>query len=162
MTRVAALLFLLAGCGEAEPAVAESAGAKLEAAAVSAGLVPDPERASLVGAWARDTDRVCIVPGEGGAERIGVLIDYGEVNGCVATGALRRSGERLAVELGDCRIKARFDGERIAFPAKIDPACDRLCRGAASLAAMSVDRVSGSASEAATLRAPSGRLLCAG
>lgn len=162
MTRAAALLLLVAGCGEAEPAAAESAGAKLEAAAVSAGLVPDPERASLVGSWARDNDRVCIVPGEGGAERIGVLLDYGEGNGCVATGTVRRSGERLDLDLGRCRIGARFDGERISFTPEVGQACERLCRGNASLAALSVEQVSASAAEAATLRTPSGRPLCRG
>lgn len=162
MTRAAALFILLAGCEETEPEAVESAGAKLEAAAVRAGLVPDPERVSLVGAWARDTDRVCVAPGEGGAERIGVLIDYGEGSGCVATGAVRRSGDRLDIDLGRCRFDARFDGERIAFPVEVDPACDRLCRGNATLAALTVEQVSASAAEATTLRAPSGRQLCAG
>lgn len=162
MIRTATLLLLLAGCERTEPGVAPSSGAKLEAAAVRAGLVPDPERISLIGSWARDTDRICVVPGDGGRERLGVLLDYGEGNGCVATGTVRRSGERLAVDLGGCRINARFDGERIIFPAEVDPACDRLCRGNATLASLSVVQVSASAGEAATLRAPSGRFLCAG
>ena len=164
MTRAIALALalLLGACGEGEaPIAATGAGAKLERAAVAAGLVPDPARASIVGAWVRDSDRVCVVPGEGGRERIGVVIDYGEGNGCVASGTVRRSGDRLAVDLGTCRIDARFDGERITFPAEIDPACERSCRGNASLAALAVERVSGSAAEAASLRAPSGRLLCA-
>lgn len=160
MRRIAFLL-LLAGCDRPEPQ-AVSAGAKLEAAAVRAGLVPDPERATLIGSWSRDTDRVCVAPGEEGRERIGVLIDYGEGNGCVGSGSMRRSGQRLDVVLGRCRVDARFDGERIVFPAEIGPACDRLCRGNATLAALAVDQVSQSAAEAATLRAPSGKLLCAG
>lgn len=162
MTRTAALMLLLAGCERTEPDIAASPGAKLEAAAVRAGLVPDPERTSLIGSWARDTDRICVVPGNGGRERLGVLLDYGEGNGCVATGTVRRSGDRLAVDLGGCRIDARFDGERITFPAEVDPACDRLCRGNVTLASLSVEQVSASAAEAATLRAPSGRLLCPG
>lgn len=159
--RYAALLLLLLGCDRPEPQTT-SAGAKLEAAAVGAGLVPDPARATLIGSWSRDADRVCIVPGEDGRERIGVLIDYGEGNGCVGSGIVRRSGERLDVDLGPCRFAARFDGERMVFPAEIGPACDRLCRGNATLAALAVDQVSQSAAEAATLRAPSGKLLCAG
>lgn len=125
------------------------------------GLAPDPERAPLVGSWAQGDDRLCVVPGEGGRERVGVLLDYGEGNGCVATGTVRRAGERLDVALGACRLDARFDGERVTFPAEVDPACDRLCRGNASLAALSVEQVGASAAEAATLRAPSGKLLCA-
>jgi hypothetical protein len=157
------LALLVGGCGQGDaPDAANGAGAELERAAVAAGLVPDPAASSIVGAWARDSDRMCVVPGEGGRERIGVVIDYGEGNGCVAAGTVRRSGDRLAIDLGACRIDARFDGERISFPAEIDDACARSCRGNASLAALAVERVSGSAAEAATLRAPSGRLLCAG
>ena len=158
--RALPLALLLAACG-GSPERQPSAGERLEAAAVTAGLVLDPARASIFGAWARDADRVCVVPGAGGAERIGVLLDYGEGNGCVGRGTVRRTGERLALQFGDCRFDARFDGERIAFPAEVGEACGRLCRGNATLAALAVDRVSASAAEAATLRAPSGRTLCA-
>ena len=163
MRRMLVLALLLGGCGRADaPEAATGAGAELERAAVAAGLVPDPARASIVGAWARDSDRVCVVPGPGGADRIGVLVDYGEGNGCVGRGVARRSGDRIAVELGACRIDARFDGERIAFPAEVEPACERLCRGNATLAALSVAQVGASAAEASALRAPSGAPLCAG
>ncbi|PAX08482.1 hypothetical protein [Sphingomonas lenta] len=153
---------LLAGCGEDRATTnTASAGAKLEAAAIEAGLVPDPERATLIGSWAADSDRVCVAPGEGGRDRIGVLLDYGEGNGCVAAGGVRRAGDRLDVDFGRCRVQARFDGERISFPASVPQDCERLCRGNATLSALSVARVSDSAAEAATLRTPSGRLLCA-
>ncbi|WP_375403274.1 hypothetical protein [uncultured Sphingomonas sp.] len=153
---------LISGCDQASaPIAATSAGSELERAAVAAGLVPDPARASIVGAWARDNDRVCVVPSGSGRERIGVAIDYGESNGCVAAGTVRRSGDQLAIDLGRCRIDARFDGERISFPAEVDEDCGKVCLGNASLAALTVERVSGSATEAATFRAPSGRLLCA-
>ena len=161
--RVLALALIVGGCGQADaPEATTGAGDELERAAVAAGLVPDPVRASIVGAWTRDSDRMCVVPGESGSERIGVVIDYGEGNGCVGAGTVRRAGDRLAVDLGVCRIDASFDGERISFPAEIDAACARACRGNASLAALTVERVSGSVAEAATLRAPSGRQLCAG
>ena len=156
---VAALL--LGGCGRHDaPSQPDSPGARLEAAAVDAGLVTDPAKVSLTGAWSRDTDRVCIVPGTGGKARIGVLIDYGEGQGCAASGTVERSGGKLDLRLGSCRIAATFDGERIVFPAEVPAECDPSCAGRASLAALSVDRQSDSVSEAATLRAPSGRLLC--
>lgn len=162
MTRLLALALLLGGCGQGSaPDAATGSGAELERAAIEAGLVPDPARASIIGAWSRDNDRVCVVPGPGGRERIGIVLDYGEGDGCVAAGTVRRSDDRLDIDLGACRVDARFDGERIAFPAEVGEACARSCRGNASLAALAVERVSGSAAEAATLRAPSGRLLCA-
>lgn len=155
--RVLLLVCALAACDRA-PERAATAGDRLEAAARRAGLVADPG-GPLVGAWARDTDRVCIVPGTGDT-RIGALVDYGEGQGCAASGTLERSGERVRVRFGECRFDARFDGERLAFPAELPPVCDRLCTGRASLAALAVERQGASVSEAATLRDPRGNLLC--
>ena len=136
-------------------------GGKLEAAALARGLVPDPT-APIIGAWARDTDRVCVVPGHGGDLAIGALVDYGEGQGCAASGTVKRSGGRLDIRFGACRMIAAFDGERIVFPPEVPAACDQLCIGRASLAALAVDRQSESVSEAATLRTPGGRPLCPG
>ena len=158
------MLLLVAGCSQPDPTTrnAGSPGDKLEASATARGLVPDPS-ASIVGAWARDTDRVCVVPG--GADRemlIGALVDYGEGQGCAATGTVTRSGGHLNIRFGACRMTATFDGARIVFPAEVPATCDQLCIGRASLAALAVDRQSDSVSEAATLKTPGGRSLCAG
>ena len=163
MTRAAPLaLLLLAACQRGEPAATgNSAGDRIEAAARGSGLVIDPATRPLTGSWARETDHACIVPA-GGQSRIGVVIDYGEGQACAGRGTVRQDGGALDVRLGACRLRATFDGERIVFPGAVPATCDRLCTGRASLAAMTVDRLSDSASEAATLRAPNGRLLCAG
>jgi hypothetical protein len=156
-----ALALLLTGCGGAEQtATNTTAGARLEAAATRAGLIADPA-ASLQGSWARDTDRVCVVDSGNGTSRIGATVDYGEDQTCTASGTVSRSGERLRVAFGGCRFEARFDGDRIRFPADLPTACEALCTGRASLAALTVERLSGSRSEAAVLRSPRGRLLCA-
>jgi hypothetical protein len=158
------LVLLVGGCGDGgRPAAERSAGAQLEGAAVAAGLVADSASRSITGSWSRDTDRACIVPTAGGkAIRIGVLIDYGEGQGCAGSGTVSRQGDTLDIRLGDCRVAARFDGERIVFPAEVPSACDRLCTGHASLAAMTVERQSEAVSEAMSLRTPGGRILCAG
>ena len=141
----------------------DSPGARLEAAVVAQGLVADPARATLVGSWARDTDRLCVTGNEGGEQRIGAVVEYGEGQGCSAAGTVRRSGERLRVAMGgDCRFDARFDGERISFPPELPAGCEALCSGRASLAALTVERLSASASEAATLRGRGGVPLCGG
>ena len=157
--RLVLLLLLLPAC-ERNPARMETAGDRLEAAAEASGLVADPN-GSLVGAWARETDRVCIVPGADGATRIGALVYYGEGQGCAAAGTLERSGTRIRISFGACRFDARFDGDRLTFPAELPSSCDQVCRGRASLAALTVERQGSSASEAATLRAADGKLLCA-
>ncbi|SFP33678.1 hypothetical protein [Sphingomonas rubra] len=162
MRTLGAALLLLAGCDRPAPsATSNSAGARLEAAAIARGLVVDPARATLVGVWAHDTDRLCVTGPAGGEQRVGAVVDYGEGQACSAAGTVRRSGERLRVSFGrDCRFDARFDGERIAFPAELPRSCDALCSGRASLSALTVDRLSDSASEAATLRGDQRQLLC--
>lgn len=159
--RLALLIaLLLTGCDTRHSPVATSAGKRLETAASVAGLVVDPATASEVGSWAREGDRLCVVPVADGTERIGALVDYGERQGCIAAGTVIRSGERLDVKFGECHFAAHFDGDRIVFPATLPAACDRLCTGRASLAALSVARISGASSEARTLRSPHGKALC--
>ena len=165
MKRVLLLALMVSGCGqEPKAAVADSAGARLEAAAETAGIVPDPN-APLQGSWARDTDRICVV-GTDKSARIGVSVDYGEDQGCAASGTVERSGDALKLAFGACKFDARFDGDRIVFPPEMPEACESLCTGRASLAAVTVDRISESRSEASTLRSTGGRssagkLLCA-
>ncbi|MES3098379.1 hypothetical protein [Sphingomonas faeni] len=159
MKRVLLLALMLGGCGrEPTTAVADSAGARLESAAETAGIVPDPN-APLEGSWARDTDRVCVVGTEKTA-LIGVSVDYGEDQACAGSGTVERSGDALKLAFGACKFDARFDGDRIVFPAEVPEACETLCTGRASLAALTVDRLSESRSEAATLRSTKGKLLC--
>jgi hypothetical protein len=159
MKRVLLLAVMLSACGrEPATAVVDTAGARLEAAAKTVGIVPDP-KAPLQGSWARDTDRVCVVGTEKTA-RVGVSVDYGEDQACAGSGTVERSGDALKLALGECKFDARFDGDRIVFPAEVPEACESLCTGRASLAALTVDRLSESRSEAATLRSTKGKLLC--
>jgi hypothetical protein len=156
--RPLAILLLLAACRPGERA-ADTPGAALERAAIARGLVSDPKAGSLTGSWASEADRLCVVPA-GGSTRIGVSIDYGDGQGCAAKGSVERDGESLAIAFGECRVQATFDGERIVFPAALPAACDRVCTGRASLSALTVERLSESASEASTLRSARGELLC--
>ena len=150
---------LLFGCERAAPPEAGNAGAALEAAARARGLVGDPGTIAPTGAYAGETDRVCIVPREDGYT-IGAAVDYGEGQGCIARGTAQRKA-KLEVRLGeDCRFTATLDGDRIAFPAVLPAACDRTCRGRASLSTLSAERLSASEAEARSLPAPDGQALC--
>lgn len=123
------------------------------------GLVADPDRVDATGLYASDTDRLCLVP-RGGGYRIGASVDYGEAQGCLARGTAKGRGS-LAVDLGGgCRFTAKLDGDRLTFPALVPPACDRACRGRATLATLTADRLSASASEAASAPAADGAPLC--
>ena len=159
-------LLLLGACAQQQPAAAPSPrptpAAGLEAAAIEAGLVTDPASTDLTGLYARDTDRLCIVPAATDY-RIGVSIDYGEDQYCSGSGTVARAGETLKVDFPGapgCTFAARFDGDRIAFPGRVPEACQTLCRKRASIAALGVDRLSDSTAEASTLRDGKGRLLC--
>ncbi len=156
---------LLAGCdrGPAAPAPtasSEAAGAALERAAIAAGVVADPVELDPAGAYASATDRVCVVA-EGRTYRVGASIDYGEGQSCLARGEASARKQQLRIDFGDdCTLDARFDGERIVFPAVVPGACERRCTGRASLSALSAERLSPAASEARAMRAPDGRALC--
>ncbi len=162
MRAAALVLLMLAGCGgEAAraPATPEGGGAALEQAAVAAGIVADPARLDPVGAYASDTDRVCIVP-QGDGYRVGASVDYGEQQGCVARGTAT-GRETLRVAFGEqCAFDARFDGSRIVFPAVLPPACDRRCTGRATLTALSAGLLSHAEAEARAMRGADAEPLC--
>lgn len=164
MRVTAAGLFLLLAACSGNTGSNTAAPQDLESAAIERGLVSDPDDSDLTGLYARDTDRVCVVE-DRGTYRIGAFVDYGEGLSCTGTGTVARSGETLAVTLKGkngvtCRFDARFDGQHIRFPAAIPPACARFCGPRASFAALSVERLSGSAAEARALRSAEGKRLC--
>lgn len=158
-----ALLLTAVGCRSGTvPASAPATPASgLEAAAIRAGVIADPASTDPTGLYARDTDRICIVP-SATAYRIGVFVDYGDQQRCGGSGTLTRVGETLHVQLGQtgCDFDARFEGDRIVFPGNLPDACRQVCERRASIAALDVDRLSDSISEAATLRDAHNRLLC--
>lgn len=163
--RAAALAALLLvpmaaiGCGP-QPADAGGDGARLEQAAIAAGVVRDPEATDLAGLYARETDRLCIVPG-GVGYRIGVSVDYGGGQTCSARGTVARSGETLSIDLGGgCGFDARLDGETIVFPGSLPDGCQRSCSARASLTAVEADLQSNAVAEASQLRDPTGKALC--
>lgn len=168
MRLVFALLILLAGCsnGVEDKKSARAAPVDLETAAIGAGIIADPNATDISGLFARDTDRVCIVPAALDF-RIGVFVDYGEQQSCSGSGKVTRVGETLHLVFdgkgdGDsgCAFDARFEGDRIVFPGRLPSACETLCSRRASLAALDVRRLSDSVAEASTLRDARGRLLC--
>ncbi len=141
-----------------------SATADLETAAIAVGVIPDPNSTDITGLYARDTDRVCIVPDRLDF-RIGAFVDYGDQQTCSGSGKVTRVGESLHVRFDGadgCDFDARFEGDRIVFPGRLPEACGKVCARRASLAALDVQRLSESVSEASTLRDTRGKLLCGG
>jgi hypothetical protein len=160
---------LVAGCDR--PATraprGDTAGDRLEAAAIAAGIVSDPARADPVGLYAGGDDRMCVVPrGGAGGYSVGIVVRYDDGQGCTARGVAARDGEALRIGLtdgggDDCRFTARFEGDRIVLPATLPEGCDRRCTGRATLAALSVDRLSDGTAEASAQRDRQDEPLCA-
>jgi hypothetical protein len=122
MRVLAALLLLLGACsGPSPPPTNAVQPQDLESAAIERGLVRDPKDRELVGLYARDTDRICMVR-SGNEYRVGAFVDYGDGVTCSGSGKVTRVGETLHVELGGegtCGFRARFDGDRIQFPGTV-------------------------------------------
>ena len=155
----------LAACHRSAPQPqATSTASGLEAAAIAAGVIDDPGTIDPTGLYARDRDKICVVPSSS-AFHVGVYVDYGDGYACSASGEATRAGETLHVELTSapgCNFDATFDGERIAVPGRLPDACQKACTSRASLAGLSVEKLSDSLSEASALRDGRGRMLCAG
>jgi hypothetical protein len=137
-----AALAVLAGCHAPQSPQQQATPTGLEAAAIQAGIIPDPASTDITGLYAREADRVCIVP-SATAYRIGVTIDYDDSERCSGSGVVTRDGETLHVS---------FDAPRSSSGCR--------CQDRASIAGLALDRLSDSVSEAATLRGPRGKLLC--
>ena len=163
--RIAALaaMLLLAACSGAKaPRPVATGGPALEAAAIRAGVIDDPAAADLTGLYARDNDRLCVVP-DGGAFRVGVALDYGDGQACSGSGSVARSGESLHIRFAaapNCEFDARSEGDRILFPGALPDACQSLCSRRATMTGLIVDRLSESPSEAAALRDTAGHRPC--
>ncbi|MGK6355278.1 hypothetical protein ACMGDH_08615 [Sphingomonas sp. DT-207] len=153
---------LLAACSGGQPPGNAQQPQDLESAAIERGLVRDPAEGDIAGVYARDADRLCIVP-EGDAYRIGAHVDYGDGIACSATGTLHRSGARLRVRFGSgeaCSFDAHLDGDNIRFPGVLPDGCKTFCRGRASYAGLEAARMSESTAEARAMRDTAGRRLC--
>lgn len=166
--RLAAALLLLAlsACNGASAPENAAVPQDLESAAIERGMVRDPADTDIAGLYARDTDRVCIVP-DGQGYKVGAFVDYGDRITCSGTGTVSRAGETLRIELGPegeerCGFDAKFDGEKIYFPGNVPDACQKLCARRASYAGLEVTRMSESVAEATAMRDSSGRALCGG
>jgi hypothetical protein len=162
VTRLALAALLLAGCERAPSSVPPDppAGAALERAAGTAGLIAAPARERPVGVFAAETARLCLVPRPDGALSAGASVDYGAGQRCVARGSAR-AGATLTAEWGrGCTIELRYDRDALVFPATLPADCDTRCSGRATLAGLRLERLSDSIAEASRTRGADGRLLC--
>lgn len=136
-----ACCFLIA-CGDKLPSLpgdGNDAGEALDAKAVQAGILPDPDKTGLAGRYETRSDlgidKFCAVKTADSAFDVGFLSVSGAQSKCEGTGTATWKGEDVDIILkgqGDCRFTARYDGVELRFPAAIDSNCTQYCSDKAS------------------------------
>jgi hypothetical protein len=136
-------LALLAGCGENAPQIlggGDNAGSRLDAAAVEAGIMPDPDDVEFAGRFETrselGTDKFCAVAGGARQFSIGFLAVFGPESKCEGKGSAAVDGDKVRITLsgkGSCAFDARYDGIELRFPGAVDSGCASYCSPRASL-----------------------------
>lgn len=176
MTRALALAcLLLAGCSETQAGGDVDMVTPLDAAAIDAGVIADPEAIDLAGSYAdtggSGSDAFCARGTRGTGYAIGVLVTFGGSTQCEATGRAVLTGERARINLshtgaGDaiagCSFDAQFDGSALALPGTVPAACEAVCSDRASLAGASFALVEQGDAAASSSAGRAIDRLCAG
>ena len=148
MRHAAALVcLLLAGCSETRAGGDETAVTPLDAAAIDAGVIADPDALDLAGGFAdtggTGSDAFCASGDRARGYSVGVLVSFGADARCEAQGRAALDGEQARISLtrngkGDslngCSFTARFDGDALALPGSLPRGCADACSDRASLA----------------------------
>ena len=176
MKRTLALAWLLvAGCSETQAEGDGAAVTPLDAAAIDAGVIADPQAIDLAGSFAdtggTGSDAFCARGNRRQGYKVGVLVTFGSSTQCEGTGRAELAGEVARISLsrtgdGDaiagCSFDAHFDGSALALPGSVPAACAAVCGDRASLAGASFALVEPGDAAARTAPGRTIRKLCAG
>ncbi len=166
---------MLAGCSVSQAGGDDDAMTPLDAAAIDAGVIADPQAIDLAGSFAdpgaTGSDAFCARGTRDQGYAVGVLVTFGGSSQCEATGRASLSGETAEISLsrsgeGDdvagCRFSARFDGNALALPGSVPAACSAICSDRASLAGASFALVEPGNAAAGAASGRSIEQLCGG
>jgi hypothetical protein len=137
------LLALLSACGDNTPSVlrgGNDVGSELDAAAIEAGIMPDPDKTDLAGRFETrselGTDKFCAV-GQGTKQFVvGFLAVFGPESKCEGRGTASVAGDKVRVTLtgkGKCSFEGRYDGIELRFPGTVEAGCATYCSLRANL-----------------------------
>jgi hypothetical protein len=155
----AAMLLLLAACGNAVPGASAEAdtGNPLEKTARERGIVR-VEASAPTGVFERShdlgRDAMCAVPDGAGQWRFALTAAFGPGLSCVARGAIRRDGDGWRMRFAGtdgCEVAVREEEDELRLPGSLPPQCDALCPNRASLAGLRLPRASWSEGDARRL-----------
>ncbi len=109
--------------------------------------------------------QMCVVKGQGGEQRFGLIVWGGSQHSCSGSGTVARTGDRLRLAMaGDsaCTIEASISGKTITLPATVPQGCAYYCGQRAALGGAELTQQA--TTEQAAMRAKDlvGEPLCAG
>lgn len=139
-----AMCTILLGCGDGLPSLpgSDDAGAALDAKAVEAGILPDPEKTEFEGRYETrgdlGVDKLCVVKRSPNKFDVGFISVSGALSKCEGTGKATLEGENVDISLsgkGPCNFTARYDGFELRFPAVLETGCAKYCSDRASFSA---------------------------
>lgn len=170
-----AWLALLAGCSETQAGGDSAVVTPLDAAAIEAGVITDPDRLDLAGSFSdtggTGSDAFCASGNRDAGYKVGVLVTFGASSQCEGRGDAALSGEQVRIDLtrngdGDtmngCSFAARFDGNALSLPGSLPGGCAAACSDRGSLAGASFALVEAGQAAALQQRGRSAARLCAG
>lgn len=165
MKKLLIVLLMLAGCSRGgEPQEGGNAAAPVGPAKSEA---RPGEIGSLVGLYeggeVSRTNQLCMVEGEGGETRFGLVVWGANLHSCSGSGTAVREGDRIRLQMaGDesCAIEARISGGSIVLPESVPDGCAYYCGADARLTAASFKKVGSGAQEAAKAKDLVGDPLC--
>lgn len=170
-----ACLALLGACSETQAEGDSAVVTALDAAAIEAGVIADPDRLDLAGSFSdtggTGSDAFCASGNRDSGYKVGVLVTFGAGSQCEAQGKAALSGEQVRVDLTrtgqgnamrGCSFAARFDGNALALPGSLPGGCAAACSDRGSLAGASFALVEAGQKAALLQRGRSATRLCTG
>lgn len=165
------LLFVVASCSPSEEQQPQngSAASSQPAAPVATADSPPARLSSLIGLYeggaGERRHQMCVVEGEGGEERFGLVVWGANLHSCSGSGSVSRTGDRLRLTMaGDaaCTMEASISGNSVKLPATTPSGCAYYCGERAGLAGAELTQTGTSEADAMKAKDLVGEALCAG
>ncbi len=171
MKKFLLLLFVLVSCSPSEEQQPQngSAASSQPAAPVATADSPPARLSSLIGLYeggaGERRHQMCVVEGEGGEERFGLVVWGANLHSCSGSGSVSRTGDRLRLTMaGDaaCTMEASISGNSVKLPATTPSGCAYYCGERAGLAGAELTQTGTSEADAMKAKDLVGEALCAG